>query len=112
MGDAIKLGAFELGSFFAGGGMGRVWSGTHVDLHLPVAIKVVTPEGNVSRVLRRPFTPRAVTRRDQAAERDRQLEAIDAREASSSGSRGGRIVTTDGSGGGGMAVKYRFKRLE
>lgn len=44
MGDAIKLGAFELGSFFAGGGMGRVWSGTHVDMDLPVAIKVVTPE--------------------------------------------------------------------
>ncbi len=39
----VRLGAFELGELFAGGGMGQVWTGTHIEHQLPVAIKFVSP---------------------------------------------------------------------
>jgi hypothetical protein len=69
-------------------------------------IKVVDPGKGVIRALERPFQPKSVTRRDQNAERDRRLEEIAAREASSSGSgTRARVISSDGgSGGSGIAV--------
>ena len=59
-------------------------------------IKLVEPGQGVVRTLRRPFTPREVTRRDRNAERERQLAEIAERTGSSS--RGGRAYSS-GSGG-------------
>jgi hypothetical protein len=39
-------------------------------------VKVLTPGGEVERVIRRPLSPRGVTRRDREAEKDRRLEEI------------------------------------
>jgi hypothetical protein len=66
------------------------------------AIKLVRPGEAVERILRRPFSPRRVTRRDQNDERERQLAEIAAREESG-GERGGRAYSSDG-GGGAVAV--------
>lgn len=38
----MKLGAFEIGTRFATGGMGQVWKGSYATLGTPVAIKVMT----------------------------------------------------------------------
>jgi len=58
-------------------------------------IKIVQPGQGVARVLRRPFTPREVTRRDQADERERELARIAERTGSGGG---GRAYSPDGSG--------------
>jgi hypothetical protein len=59
------------------------------------AIKIAGPTGGVSRILRRPFPPAAVTERMQAAERERRLAELDAGE-------GPRMqVMMRGPGGGG-----------
>lgn len=55
------------------------------------AVKILDPEGNLTRVLTRPFEPRAVTRRDERRERERRLEEL----ASSGGPRL-RMMTPDG----------------
>jgi hypothetical protein len=39
-------------------------------------VKLFRPGGEVEQVLRRPFSPREVTRRDREAEKDRRLEAM------------------------------------
>jgi len=57
------------------------------------AIKVVGPEGGISRILRRPMQPREVTQRMQEAEKERQLEDLE--------SGGGPTVRMIGEGGGG-----------
>lgn len=104
--ETVSGGGFQVSSapmraFDAGLFVGVLPSG-----HLAVAdsttyaIKLVAPDGNVERTLRRPFAPKEVTRRDQAAERERQLDLIAAREESSSSSRG-RVLTSDGGGGSG-----------
>ncbi len=59
------------------------------------SVKVVDPGRGVTKRFQRPFTPREVSRRDQAAERERQLEQIAAREGSSRG--GGMAYSSDGS---------------
>jgi len=66
------------------------------------AVKIVEPGQSVTRTLRRPFTPREVTRRDRDAERERQLAQIAAR--ANSGSGGGRAYTSGGSGGGAISI--------
>jgi hypothetical protein len=81
------------------------------------AVKIVDRAGRVNAVLRRPFPPRDVSRRDQAAERDRRRAEIEER-AASGGMR--MIVRTAGGEGGDHnqtvapeAVKEMFeKRLE
>ncbi len=62
-------------------------------------IKVAGPAGGVSRVLRRPFSPRPVTPRMQEAEKERRLEELEAGEGPRM-----RLMTNDGSGGGAQAV--------
>ena len=37
-----RLGPFLIESRFASGGMGEIYSGRHVEIDLPVAIKVIT----------------------------------------------------------------------
>lgn len=64
-------------------------------------VKVVEPGQGVIRTLRRPFTPRAVSRRDETAERNRQLEQIAAREESS---RGGTAYSSGGGGSRSMTI--------
>jgi len=65
------------------------------------AVKLVEPGQGIVRTLRRPFTPKEVSRRDQAAERDRQLEEMAAREGSGPGIS---MVSMDGGGGGTMRL--------
>jgi len=61
-------------------------------------VKLVGPEEKIDGILRRPFDPREVTRRDEARERERRLAEIEAREESSSGG-GGSTFSSDGGGG-------------
>jgi hypothetical protein len=63
------------------------------------SIKIVDPGRGVARVLRRPFSPREVTRRDQADEREREFARIAERIGSGSG---GRAYSSDG--GGSIAI--------
>jgi hypothetical protein len=87
--------AFDAGLFvgvFPDGRLAVADSTTYV-------VKIVAPGQGVIRTLRRPFTPREVTRRDRDAERERQLEQIAAR--TNSGSGGGRAHV---SGGGAVAI--------
>ena len=64
-------------------------------------IKVVEPGHGVTRAFRRPFTPREVSRRDETAERERQLDQIAASEGSSGG---GRAYSNDESGGTSISI--------
>lgn len=77
-------------------------------------IKLVPPGGGVEEILRRPFSPRRVARRDQNDERERQLAAISAREESGSG--GGRAYSSEGTGvvsvGGGQVADLLRARVE
>lgn len=57
------------------------------------AIKVASPDGEVARVLRRPFEPRSVTERMQEAERERRLEELE-----EGGGPRMRVVTSGGGG--------------
>jgi hypothetical protein len=57
------------------------------------AIKVTGPDGELTRVLRRPFEPRPVTARMQEAERERRLEELE------SGGGPRMRMMTDGPGG-------------
>ncbi len=41
----FRLGAFDIEQRLAGGGMGDVWSGTHSAQGVPVAVKVLRPQG-------------------------------------------------------------------
>lgn len=59
-------------------------------------IKFVYPGRGLVQRLRRPFTPRRANRRDQADERDRQMEQIAARETSGGSMR---VSTSDGRSG-------------
>jgi hypothetical protein len=89
---STPLRAFDPGLFvgvFPNGRLAVVDSSTYT-------IKVVEPQGGVTRIIRRAMAPRKVTRRDQAAERDRRLGEIAARE--SSGGGGGWSYSTDGGG--------------
>lgn len=61
------------------------------------AVKLLEPGGSVERILRRPFSPRPVTRRDQSDERERQLNEIAAREES--GGTRAHAYSSDGSSG-------------
>lgn len=90
--------AFDAGLFvgvFPDGRLAVADSTTYV-------VKIVAPGQGVIRTLRRPFTPREVTRRDRDAERERQLEQIAARTNSGSGS--GRAHVSGGGGGGAVAI--------
>lgn len=72
------------------------------------AVKLVEFGQGVVRTLRRPFTPKEVSRRDQAAERDRQLEELAAREGSG---MSGRMVTSGGSGSGSGTMRIGSDQL-
>ncbi len=65
------------------------------------AVKLVERGQGVVRTLRRPFTPKEVSRRDQAAERDRQLEEIAAQGQSV---RGATMITSGGGGSGTVRI--------
>lgn len=81
----------------------KLFVGTRPDGRLVIAdtttysIKLVAPGGGVERLLRRPFTPREVRRRDRNAERDRRLEAVAARESAGGEARSGSVSTDGGS---------------
>ena len=64
-------------------------------------IKLVQPGIGVVETLRRPFTPREVTRRDRNAERERQLEEISARSGSG---RSGRAYSSGGGGSSSISI--------
>ena len=101
-GGGIQMTGATMRAFDAG-----LFVGAFPDGRLAVAdsttytVKVVDPGQGVTRILQRPFTPREVTRRDQTAERNRQLAQIAGREESSGG---GRAYSSDGSGSGSIAI--------
>jgi len=61
-------------------------------------VKIFQPGEEVRQRLRRPLSPRPVTRRDQEAEKDRQLEEM-ARRESSGGAGTFYVMGSDGGGG-------------
>lgn len=60
------------------------------------ALKLIGAEGGLQSVIRRPIAPRPVTRRDEEAEKARQLENL---ESGASGRPVAIMLTTGGSGG-------------
>ena len=87
-----RLRAFEPQLFFGVLSNGEIVVADTTDY----AIKVVSPVGDVRRVLRRPFEPREVGRRERNAEKERRLEEL---ENQSGG--GMRMIVRGGGGGGG-----------
>jgi hypothetical protein len=63
------------------------------------AVKIASPQGSVTRVLRRPFRPRPITERMQEAERERRLAELEAGEGPQM-----RMIVQGPGGGGGQAV--------